>query len=518
MRLIVRLLGIVLLTAIAVAVVAGVWIQDANRLKPELEALLSENSGYAVAIGGDISWQLFPPLILHIEDLTARNDERTIEASAIDLQMDLSAMWEDIERWQVSQLTLTDTRIDDAESTTVLRSLTLQDFQPGTPAPLTLDASYTAAASEDAVDAETPTPLNVTLDGLVTYHPATADTRERIALAETLITSDLGDGTCEADVTTAEAPGAAPEPAGDDDILPIATLHEYDFSGTCALTRLVAGTETFTDASLEFSNVAGQLDTLLEVRDFLDGTARADVSINTRQEPIVWTVLPEIANVDSQRLLDWSEQRLQWIAHIGANSSLTLQGNTPSELAASIRGTSEFDGGQGQLNIEKIKTQLASIAQLTRQSDSVASWPDLWEYEHFTGRWVIDGAKQQLAFALDNMSVDAEGEYSYLDDTLDLLGNVTIHEPAEGETSPFEINPLLAGTPIPIRCQGPSADPTCRLDQDATRNLVARALQRNDDSGLRRKLEDKIDEEVPEEYRETARDLLDLLGRSLERD
>ena len=183
-----------------------------------------------------------------------------------------------------------------------------------------------------------------------------------------------------------------------------------------------------------------------------------------------------------------------------------------------MRGASEFDGGQGQLNIEKIKTQLMRIAQLTQQSDSIASWPDLWEYQHFTGRWMIDGTRQQLAFALDNMSVDAEGEYSYLDDTLDLLGNVTIHEPAEGEESPFEINPLLAGTPIPIRCRGSSADPTCRLDQDATRGLIARALQRNDESGLRSKLEEKIDEKVPEEYRETARDLLDLLGRSLEKD
>ena len=106
----------------------------------------------------------------------------------------------------------------------------------------------------------------------------------------------------------------------------------------------------------------------------------------------------------------------------------------------------------------------------------------------------------------------------YLEDTLDLLGNVTIHETEEGVESPFEINPLLVGTPIPIRCQGPSADPTCRLDQDASRALIAQALQRDDESGLRRKLEEKIDEKVPEEYRDTARDLLDILGRSLERD
>jgi hypothetical protein len=95
-----------------------------------------------------------------------------------------------------------------------------------------------------------------------------------------------------------------------------------------------------------------------------------------------------------------------------------------------------------------------------------------------------------------------------------MLLNVTVHEPPEG--SPFNVNPLLQGTPIPVRCTGSSAEPTCRLEEDAVQQLVARALTQGDESGLRRKLEEKIDEEVPEEYRDAARGLLDLLGRALE--
>jgi hypothetical protein len=68
-----------------------------------------------------------------------------------------------------------------------------------------------------------------------------------------------------------------------------------------------------------------------------------------------------------------------------------------------------------------------------------------------------------------------------------------------------------------VHCTGPTADPKCRLEQGAAQNLIARALQRDDESGLRQKLDKKIDEEVPEEYRETARSILDLLGRSLEK-
>ena len=113
------------------------------------------------------------------------------------------------------------------------------------------------------------------------------------------------------------------------------------------------------------------------------------------------------------------------------------------------------------------------------------------------------------------MSVEAEGEYHYFDDGLNMLGHVTLHEPAPD--SPFRINPLLQDTPIPIRCKGPSSDPKCRLDEKASQQIIARALA-DDESGMRRKLEEKIDEKVPEEYREAARSLLDLLGRSLEED
>ena len=45
--------------------------------------------------------------------------------------------------------------------------------------------------------------------------------------------------------------------------------------------------------------------------------------------------------------------------------------------------------------------------------------------------------------------------------------------------------------------------------------LIATALTGEADNGLRRKLEEKIDEEVPEEFRGVARDLLDILGRAL---
>ncbi len=512
MRLIGRLLGIILLAAVATVIVVAFWIQDANRLKPELETLLSDASDYDVVINGDVSWQLWPPLVLAMQNLQASNIEQQIAVESIELKMDLSAMWQDIERWQVSELDVNGATLRSATGSTAIKSLTLTGFAPGTPADFTLNAAY-AASADDGSDV---TPVNAQASGIVTYFPAAADKRERITLGDTRVVSDLGDGVCSAEITTAVNPPAQPILVPDEALLPLDVLANYDLSGECAMSRLPLGNETFNDATLELSNVNGALDVLLQINDFLDGNMLAEVNVDTDEQPIVWTVVPEISNVDSQRLIDWSDQRLQWVAHIGANSTITMRGNTEAELVRSVQATSEFDGGEGQLNIEKIKTQLMRLAVLARETERIATWPDIWEYETFTGRWNIEGTEQALTFALDNMSVNAEGSYDYFTDELDMLANVTIHE-TEGDTTPFTINPLLVGTPIPVRCRGASSDPTCRLDQDAARQIVARALTTGDDSGLRRKLEEKIDEDVPEEYRDAARDLLDILGRSLER-
>ena len=510
MRVFGRILGFAFALLVALLVGAYIFLQDANRLKPELEALLAENSDYTVKIAGDISWVLFPPLQLEIREVVfERNDaSERIDAATLSLKMDLSAMWQDINQWRVTELHLADTSLHQDATTTVIKQLDITDFQLGEPAPFYLDLVYTAEPDGP--------PMAATVDGTFTYSPATATGGQRIVLLNSEVKADVGQGICQLDASEILSPSAALPASDPQDLLPLAILGSYDFSAQCALSELTIGTETFHDSNVEITNVAGDLNVLVDVQDFMGGTLLTDVDVDMNQAPIAWTVLPEINNVDSQRLLDWTERRLQWIAPIGFNSSIKMRGNTEAALAQSVTAASEFDGGQGQLNITKIKEQLMKISAFTQRSEEVAGWPDLWDYQEFTGRWNIAGPVHDLKFALDNMSVDASGNYDYQTDALDMLANVTINEAPEN--SPFRINPLLEGTPIPVRCTGPSADPKCRVDQDAAQKIVARALQSNDDSGLRRKLEDKIDEEVPEEYRETARGILDLLGRALEGD
>src|SRR6476620_7973206 len=58
---------------VLVVVVAGVsWLlSDANRYKPQLVELIHSRTGLVVAIKGDLSWRLWPPVQLLAKDITA---------------------------------------------------------------------------------------------------------------------------------------------------------------------------------------------------------------------------------------------------------------------------------------------------------------------------------------------------------------------------------------------------------------------------------------------------------------
>ncbi|MEM9621856.1 MAG: AsmA family protein [Pseudomonadota bacterium] len=521
---ILRVILLVLLTAVVLGTgLAVYWLQDANNLKPEIEKLISQNSDYNVRIRGDMDWQLFPPLTLRMADVEARQEDQLIEVAQLQLDMDLSAIWQDTSQWQVRELHLQDTRLQQADSELLVQSLDLMAFRFNQPAPFELTAQMRNLGPGDdttAEEQEAAAPLSMDLAGTVTVRPEQPGTPQTIEFSDTDFALSQADtqanGRCDMVVTdTGQANTDTEENTGEDDtLLPLDLLQAFAIQANCQVASAQLAGETFTNSKLELHNRDGRLHVMLDTPDFFAGQLATDVTVQLDEVPVQWQIVPEVTGVDSERLLAWAEQDLQWVAMIGMNSTMTMQGNTAASLANTVQAQSTFDGGEGTINVSKIKQQLARIALLSGKSEEVAAWPDVWAYEDFTGDWLVNGREHTLNFVLDNMQVDAKGDYDYLAESIDMLAHVTVHNT---ENSPFKINPILAGTAIPVRCRGDAADPDCKLDERASRNIIAKALQRDDESGLRAKLEQKIDEEVPEEYRETARNILELLGRSLER-
>jgi len=474
------------------------WLQDANRLKPQLEQIIEAQTGVPVRVEGELAWRLWPPVSLSAETVRADYQGQAWSIARLELDIGLTSMLRDPELWQIQALTLEGVEMREAGDLLEVQTLTVRNFSPGRPAPVNTRLVYTA-------DAQAPLPLN--LGGNLTYDPQTSVIR----LDSTKFDTDLAAGACDLTLSPGSASLAAP-PAREEDLLPLDLLLGYSWSGSCLLDRLDLDGERFSAVKLTLQNEAGRSSTRTSFPQFFGGNAVLELEVNASETPVRWTLTPELNNVDSQRLLAWLDQRLQWLAPLAYGGTLRFEGNTEAELMASMSGETRFDGGKGSINIAAIKQQILSLATLLQEGDRISGWPDVWEYQRFVGDWRIDRQHHLLDLTLDNLSVEAEGDYLPESDEIDLLAQLTFSN--DPQFPIFDVNPLLFDLPIPVRCQGQLADPNCAIDQAAAQRIVASALQSGDATGLRSKLERKIEEEVPEEYQDAARSLLDIFSRS----
>jgi len=424
------------------------WIRDANVLKPELERIIEARTGVPVSIEGALQWQWRPSVSVTATGLRAAYQGHDWTIARIRLQIDTG---------------------------TLLRSLGRRGAE------------------------------GFALSGPVTFAPhAAGATTPDTAVA----------GQCEVELTSTQ-PAHDPVPATPDDLVAVALFHDFDWQADCTIDALTYRGQRFSEVQARLSNADAHSSNQFHAADFFGGSATLDLSIDAAAQPLQWTLIPALTDVDTRQLADWLDQAnpevaRHWPARLAYGGTARFEGNTRASALASLSGASEFDGGTGEIGIAAIKQQMQSMARLLNEEDRLASWPDIWAYERLSGRWEIDRQRHDLAFTLDNLAVAARGTYAPDRQQLDIRAELTFFD--DPELPGFDVIPALHGLAIPIRCRGAIDEPACRLDSKRAQRLVLQVL-RNDDSGaLRQNLDAKINQEVPEQYRDAARALLDLLS------
>ncbi len=306
------------------------------------------------------------------------------------------------------------------------------------------------------------------------------------------------------------APSIAIDPSLDEPLLPIELIRKTDWSGKIAIGQLVYEGATFDHTSIISSSDSGTIDATVDLPSFFGGTAATALKIDARGDTPQWNVVPKLNHVDSQALLAWLDAKYDWIAFFLAGSDLKLHGNTRHDLIASLNGHTTFDGGQGMINITEIKNAALAVANLAGGTDKVKAWPDRLKYQRFTGNWDANGTEHVFDVALDNLTLKAKGKLDTLADDMDLRATVTVNEDPKYQS--FKVSSALMGLALPIRCKGSLAAPKCGADEDGTRQLVADALSGKNPEAKAR-LDKAIDEKVPEQYRDAAKSLLEMLNK-----
>jgi hypothetical protein len=306
----------------------------------------------------------------------------------------------------------------------------------------------------------------------------------------------------------AAAVSASLDPA-DEPLLPLELIRSYTWDGTATIGELVYDDATFANARATTMHRNGVVNTELAIPAFFEGAARSVVEIDLRGEQPVWRIHPTLQNVDSQALLQWLGQGLQWAALLLAQGELTLTGNTERELFQSVRGRTEFDGGQGRLSIGELKQQAMAIASLAGTPERVQAWPDVLDYRRLTGTWQVDGLQHDITLLLDNVRLRINGTYDPFTEAMDMRLALTILD--EPEFQSLEIHPRLFGVSLPVRCRGTLDAPRCRPDEQEVRSLLASALREEATGQARERLDEALERHIPDEYRAPARELRDAL-------
>ncbi|MGI9325817.1 MAG: AsmA family protein [Pseudomonadales bacterium] len=495
------LIFIVVLLALLAAVGGGLlWaLKDPNRFKPELQSLIQETTGMDVALDGDLSWQLWPPVVLKGTDIGFEDEETRYRIGSVGVKANLTRLITgggtlEIDQLRVSDLLMTDKRLGDR---TRINELRLDDFVPGEPSPLFVQAQL-ESDDEPTVD--------LTVEGSMSFFTD----EDRLSIKPMAFIYDGIRGTCDVDASQLSRDPSINHEESKEDLLPLDVFRAMNWSATCNVPEYEVDGTVFRNVAIRSENNDARGNHRVEVPGALGGSVSADVAIDTRRRTPVWNIDTDADELQAQALMDLVAPSLKWVAPLLADGKITLKGNTAAALVDSANGAMTFGSQGGMIDIGAIKTAVLALSKLAGQDDKVSEWPEQLQYQDLGGRWQMNGTEQDLAFAIDNVKIAGKGLVNALSGELDMRTSITIERHPTLDALP--INDDLYGLAIPMRCKGTLEAPDCGLDGDAAKRSLA-ALAGNKARGeVDDKLSEAIDEKVPEEYRETAKEALKSLG------
>ncbi len=505
------LLGLALLVVAVIALVAGFAYRfgDAEHLREPLETYFSERTGLPVRIEGELAWQFFPPLQLSITELTAGAQDAkrrgSLKATALRIAP-ISALLAPNEpsQWTISAFTLDNLQYVDGPRHYEVVQFEIHDLKDRTAAPFSTALTYDNGRPNEQGMSE-PETLNLAGSMLL------ATSSLKMTLSDVTVAGSMAEGKCDANFSLAHSAATQTVASSKDDLVPVADLRDTRWQTDCVFNSLRWNNQDFNDTTWFSTNDSGVTRHRLNIADFFSGSAQIDLSVDASLPQVRWLLEPKLTTVDSAKLFGWFDQSSRWQGPISLDGKVSFQGNNAAAFLLTGKGELNISSNNGIFDIRDVKQQVKGIGKLIGQQAKVADWPDDLSYQSFSAHWVMQGAEHQIAALLDNLKISAAGNYQIIADEMDIDAQLTFVSNAEPK--PLPVSAMLEDVPIPMHCQGSIAAPACSIDSNAGRDIIGDILSgEGGNTSLRKKLDTVIEEEVPERYRDAARQLLDLLG------
>ncbi len=169
----------------------------------------------------------------------------------------------------------------------------------------------------------------------------------------------------------------------------------------------------------------------------------------------------------------------------------------------------------GSVDIQKLKDTVTNISVLAGKENPAADWPNVMGYQNLLVNASLQDEQVVADANLDNLQVAMRGTLAQADSALNLKGTLTVKQATADQL--IRLDPLFTDLPLPFDCQGTAAEPDCGPDTSAAMSIVGELAKREGRRVVQEKVQesllDGIEEKIPEELREGAKQLLNLFKR-----
>jgi len=318
------------------------------------------------------------------------------------------------------------------------------------------------------------------------------------------LTPYLGGADAEEEPPTASGPEV-------DTPLPVEALASMNLLGSVSLGSVTLDEMRFDDINLYTNIEDSVLDLELAPVTAFNGTLQGAVRFDARSNAPALTSQFSVNQMNLVELAPAISRFNSATGNLNLEADHTATGSTVNGLMDTLSGTTSFAITDNSVDIGLIKQVFTAIAALSPTGESIQQWPDEIRFSEMGGYLVFaDGldANQELKLLMDNFDVTGGGGVDLNAGTFDydLLFTVL----GEPYTQTIPISERYHDISWPVQCEAAfSAEISQYCGPDFAQ--VRQIFTQIGTNAVRNRLNEVIDEQVPDNIRDGARGLLNNL-------
>lgn len=302
-------------------------------------------------------------------------------------------------------------------------------------------------------------------------------------------------------------PGATTGQATDTP-LPFDLLNAVNLIGSISIESITARNMVFDDINI-FTNLEdGVLDIESQPITAFDGTILGNMRLDARNGAGNLTTQLLLSQLNIANITPTVSPLNAVAGKLDVDAQYTASGATTGELMNSLNGSTQFAITENSVDIGLVKQVFTAISALSTSGEAIQQWPDIIQFVELSGYILLENGireNQQIKVRMDNFDITGTGGLDLAAQTFDYDLLFTVLGEPFVQTIP--ISPTYHDISWPVQCSSSFTDSVaqyCRPDFTQVRQIFSQ-MGTNE---VRRRLDDVVNDQVPEQLQDTARGLL----------